>query len=128
MLVDIDHFKKINDTYGHQVGDDALKRVSEVLHGAVRKQDVVCRFGGEEFLVICPDTPAEQAFQYAERLRGNVSGAAACCVGGRELNLTVSIGLASKKTSLPNTEKLLQLADKRLYAAKKAGRNCTIAN
>lgn len=128
MLVDIDHFKKINDTYGHKIGDDALKRVSEVLHGAVRKQDVVCRFGGEEFLVICPDTPAEQALQYAERLRRSVAEMATCCAGGREFNLTVSIGLANKKTTLLNTATLLQLADKRLYAAKKAGRNCTIAN
>lgn len=128
MLVDIDHFKKINDTHGHKTGDDALKRVSEVLHRTVRKQDVVCRFGGEEFLVICPDTPAEQAFQYAERLRRNVAETAAYCVGGREFNVTVSIGLASKKPALPNTEILLQLADKRLYAAKNAGRNCTVAN
>ena len=128
MLVDIDHFKKINDTHGHKTGDDALKRVSEVLHHTVRKQDVVCRFGGEEFLVICPDTPAEQAFQYAERLRRSVAETAAYCVGGREFNVTVSIGLASKKPALPNIEILLQLADERLYAAKNAGRNCTVAN
>ncbi|MDO8811092.1 MAG: diguanylate cyclase [Gallionella sp.] len=128
MLVDIDHFKKINDTHGHKTGDDALKHVSEVLLHAVRKQDAVCRFGGEEFLVICPDTPADQAFQYAERLRRSVAETAAYSAGGQEFNVTVSIGLASKKPILPSTEILLQLADKRLYAAKKAGRNCTIAN
>ena len=128
MLVDIDHFKKINDTHGHKTGDDALKRVSDVLHHTVRKQDVVCRFGGEEFLVICPDTPAEQAFQYAERLRRSVAETATYSAGGQKFNVTVSIGLASKKPTLPSTEILLQLADKRLYAAKKAGRNCTVAN
>lgn len=128
LIVDIDHFKKINDTHGHKAGDDALKQVSDVLRKSVRKQDVVCRFGGEEFLVICPDTPPEQAFQYAERLRLSVAGAAVFYADGQRFNLTVSIGLASKKPVLSNTEMLLQLADKRLYAAKKAGRNCTVAH
>ncbi len=127
MLLDIDHFKKINDTHGHKTGDDALKRVSEVLHHAVRKQDVVCRFGGEEFLVICPDTPAEQAFQYAERLRRNIAETTAYSAGGQECKVTVSIGLASKMPAMQDIDILLQLADKRLYAAKKAGRNRTVA-
>lgn len=128
MLVDIDHFKKINDTYGHKVGDDALKRVSRILSQAVRKQDVVCRFGGEEFLVICPDTPVEHAYRYAERLRQSMAGAAIIGASDHGISITISIGLASKKPELLNVEMLLQLADKHLYAAKKAGRNCTVAN
>ena len=115
-------------TYGHKVGDDVLKRVADSLNQSVRKQDVVCRYGGEEFLVICPDTPAEQAYQYAERLRHGVNGIAIHGAHGRDFKLSISIGLASKEPALLNTEILLQLADKRLYAAKNAGRNRTVAN
>ncbi len=127
MLVDIDRFKQINDTYGHKMGDDALKQVAHALRGATRTEDVVCRFGGEEFLLICPDTPVEQAYQYAERLRQNV--AANCVRGddGQAFHLTISIGVASKKPALLNVELLLQLADKRLYTAKNGGRNRTVA-
>jgi diguanylate cyclase (GGDEF)-like protein len=85
---------------------------------------MVCRFGGEEFLVICPDAHADQAYQYAERLRQNVAA------GQSSLNLTVtiSIGVASKAPAMLNAEMLLQLADKRLFIAKEMGRNRTVAN
>ncbi len=128
MMVDIDHFKQVNDTYGHKAGDDVLKRVADTLNQSVRKQDVVCRFGGEEFLVICPEIPAEQAYQYAERLRHGVNGIVIHGARGRDFKLSISIGLASKEPVLLGTEMLLQLADKRLYAAKNAGRNRTVAN
>ena len=128
MMVDIDRFKQINDTYGHKMGDDALKQVAHVLRGSTRAEDVVCRFGGEEFLLICPDIPAEQAYQYAERLRQNVAAIRVRGDDGQAFHLTISIGMASKKPALLNTEMLLQLADKRLYAAKKGGRNRTVAN
>jgi diguanylate cyclase (GGDEF)-like protein len=127
MLVDIDHFKKINDVYGHKVGDDALKRVAEAMHLSIRKQDVVCRLGGEEFLVICPDTPAEQLYRYAERLRLAVSEVVLHGPHDSGYKITVSIGLASKEPGLLNTEMLLQLADRRMYAAKNTGRNRTVA-
>ncbi|MBI5658114.1 MAG: diguanylate cyclase [Nitrosomonadales bacterium] len=127
MMVDIDHFKKINDVYGHKLGDDALKRVAETMNLSIRKQDTVCRLGGEEFLVICPDTPAEQLYRYAERLRNAVAEIELHGAHDRGFHLTVSIGLASKEPALLNTEMLLQLADKRLYAAKNAGRNRTVA-
>jgi len=126
MLVDIDHFKQINDTYGHKMGDDALKQVAYALRGATRTEDVVCRFGGEEFLLICPDATADQAYQYAERLRQHVATNCARGVGGQTFHLTISIGVASKKPALLNVESLLQLADKRLYAAKSGGRNRTV--
>lgn len=127
MIIDIDRFKQINDTYGHKVGDDVLKQVAVVLRQTARKQDMVCRLGGEEFLVICPDSEPDQAFQYAERLRQSVAASSIRGVGSADYHLTISIGLAYKKPELLNVEMLMQLADKRLYAAKKAGRNKTIA-
>ena len=128
MMVDIDRFKQINDTYGHKVGDDVLKQVANVLRLTARKQDMVCRLGGEEFLVICPDSQPDQVFQYAERLRQNVAASNINSPAGPDFHLTVSIGLANKKPELLNVEMLLQVADKRLYAAKKAGRNRTVAD
>ncbi len=124
MMVDVDFFKKVNDTYGHKVGDDVLKQVAQILRSSARKQDLVCRFGGEEFLVICPDAPADQIYQYAERLRQNVA------MGDTHLgaSVTISIGVASKSPALLNAEMLLQLADKRLYKAKELGRNLTVWN
>lgn len=127
MLVDIDHFKKINDMHGHKVGDEALKRVAEAMNLSIRKQDVVCRLGGEEFLVICPDTPAEQLYRYAERLRLAVSEVVLHGQNDSNFKITVSIGLASREPGLLDTEMLLQLADRRMYAAKNAGRNRTVA-
>lgn len=128
MLVDIDRFKRINDTYGHKIGDDALKQVAHILRGSTRTEDVVCRYGGEEFLLICPDIPAEKVYQYAERLRQNVAAKPVRGNDGQVIHVTISIGVAHKKPMLLNTEMLLQLADKRLYTAKNSGRNRTVAN
>lgn len=129
MMVDIDYFKQVNDTYGHKVGDDALKQVANTLQLFVRKQDVVCRLGGEEFLVICPDVQAEQLYRYAERLRQNVAALDFNDPAtGKNFKLTISIGGASRKPALSTSEMLLQLADKRLYAAKQNGRNRTVAD
>lgn len=128
MLVDIDHFKQINDTYGHKVGDDVLKQIAVILRQNARKQDMVCRLGGEEFIVICPDSESEQAFQYAERLRQGVAASSIHGVGKSDFHLTVSIGLAGKKPEIKTVEALLQLADKRLYAAKRVGRNKTVSS
>jgi diguanylate cyclase (GGDEF)-like protein len=125
MMVDIDHFKKINDTYGHHFGDEALRIVAASLRQAARKQDVVCRLGGEEFLVISADTDEQAGFQYAERLRLHVA-TQPLNVQGKTLSLTVSIGLASNAQH-ENVEAMMHKADERLYAAKSAGRNRTIA-
>jgi len=127
MMIDIDYFKLINDTYGHNVGDDVLKQLANVLRSTVRKQDMVCRLGGEEFLVICPDSPPENAFQYAERLRLSVAASNINSEVAPNIRITVSIGLAYKCRELLNVDMLLQLADKRLYAAKAGGRNKTVA-
>ena len=126
MMVDIDYFKMVNDTYGHQVGDEALKMVASSLQQAARKQDVVCRVGGEEFMVICPDSDVKAGFAYAERLRKHVASQTLQTMG-QSLRLTVSIGLTDN-AQLENTEAILHQADTRLYAAKAAGRNRTIAS
>ncbi len=128
LMVDVDHFKLINDRYGHKVGDDALIVVANSLRHAARTQDVVCRYGGEEFLVICPDTGIEDAYRCAERLRQNVEAQEMKLVDGILLKMTVSVGVAAKSSSITSLEGLLIQSDKSLYAAKKAGRNCTNSN
>jgi diguanylate cyclase (GGDEF)-like protein len=127
MMVDIDFFKKVNDTYGHRVGDDVLRQVANTLRASVRKQDVVCRLGGEEFLVICPDVHVTELFRYAERIRESIAALTFNDPSGKNFKLTISIGAASKTPAVSTSEMLLQLADKRLYAAKDSGRNLTIA-
>jgi len=127
LMVDVDHFKSVNDRFGHQVGDDALKLVADTLRRAARTQDVVCRYGGEEFLVICPDTDVQAAVQCAERLRTNVAAQSLSLQDGSQHRLTVSIGVAEKNDTLDTLEALLIRADDNLYAAKDAGRNRTIA-
>ena len=124
MMVDIYRFKSINDTYGHQLGDEALKSVAASLRQAARKQDVVCRLGGEEFLVICSSTDEQAGFQYAERLRKHVASHP-LPIDNSTLPITVSIGISSNLKQ-ENVEAMLHLADERLYAAKAAGRNRTI--
>ncbi len=124
MMIDIDHFKSINDTYGHPVGDQALKLIAQGLRQAARKQDIVCRLGGEEFLVICPDTDSTAGFQYAERLRHFVSSQTLYERGGN-IYFTVSIGITDNN-NLNSAEDMLHQADERLYAAKAAGRNRTV--
>lgn len=126
LMVDVDHFKSINDRFGHQVGDEALKLVADTLRRAARTQDVVCRYGGEEFLVICPDTDAQAAVLCAERLRTNIAAQGLRLQDGGEHKMTVSIGVAEKSETIATLEALLIRADDNLYAAKEAGRNRTI--
>lgn len=125
MIVDIDHFKVINDQFGHPVGDLALKNTAQMLRQAARAQDLVCRVGGEEFLVICPDTDMAAAYQVAERLRQQV-GLMAVAGINPALRLTISVGLAAVGADTATPDELLGRADKCLYAAKQAGRNRTV--
>ena len=125
MMVDIDHFKSINDKFGHQAGDDALKAVANSLRQSARTQDVVCRYGGEEFVVICPDADIDAAYQGAERLRLNVA-ALNMKNQGANIRLTISIGVAEKKAGVASIDDLLNNADECLYAAKDGGRNQTV--
>lgn len=124
MMVDVDYFKPINDRFGHQAGDEALKCIASTLRQSARTQDVVCRYGGEEFVVICPDTGIDAAYQCAERLRQNVA-ALKFENQGAGIKLTISIGVAEKK-GVSSIEDLLSRADGCLYAAKQNGRNRTV--
>jgi diguanylate cyclase (GGDEF)-like protein len=126
MVVDIDHFKHINDSYGHAAGDMVLREAAAILRTSARREDSVCRIGGEEFLVICPNTDLRSAMQSAERLRANLS-AKRIAIGQTEKTLTVSIGVAMREPGTVDMDALVSLADQALYAAKEAGRNqvCT---
>lgn len=120
LLADLDHFKAINDTYGHSAGDRALQGFARLLKQSSRKSDIVCRYGGEEFAVILPGCSSDQAYQAAERLRKKV---AEYDFG---FPLTVSIGLACSSTMFSCTaSQLVENADSALYCAKEQGRNHT---
>ena len=122
MIIDVDHFKSVNDNYGHDVGDLVLKRVADVLKHTARAHDVVCRIGGEEFLMICPDSDAQAAAQCAERLRQAV-GAMRVQVGKVTLQVTISLGVAAMGPAMRGPEAMIKSADQAVYAAKQAGRN-----
>jgi diguanylate cyclase (GGDEF)-like protein len=118
IILDIDHFKKINDSHGHETGDEALKGVSRVLVQTIRETDAAARWGGEEFLVLCPETDLAQARLLAERLRENIAQEE--YVGS--LRMTASFGVASH-LEFSDLKDLLNAADNRLYTAKGQGRN-----
>ena len=126
LLADIDHFKSFNDTYGHAMGDLVLKKVAGILSGALRKADVLARFGGEEFVVLLPNVTARGALESAERLRESVA-AAEVHPGGPRKRVTVSIGAALFPTDASDSESLLKAADEALYEAKHLGRNRVVA-
>jgi diguanylate cyclase (GGDEF)-like protein len=122
MVVDIDHFKRINDELGHAAGDKALAATVTMIHGLLRAGDLIGRLGGEEFLVLMPDTDAVQARQAAERMRARVEAAPVAFLG-IERPLTVSIGVAEYRAEDGGFGPLLLRADRALYVAKRAGRN-----
>lgn len=126
IMVDLDGFKGINDTHGHDVGDMALRHAADALRGAVRAQDLVCRTGGDEFLVLCPDTDLDAAHLVAERLRAAVE-AQAVETGGPRLFLTASLGVCSRTPQMASVDALMKAADEGLYRAKQLGRNRVVA-
>jgi diguanylate cyclase (GGDEF)-like protein len=121
IALDIDHFKRINDTFGHLVGDEALARVAAACQQALRHHDALGRTGGEEFLVVLPDTALDAAVQVGERLRANV--AALAWDGAPDLQVTVSLGIAQLRPDDAGLREVLRRADAALYRAKAAGRN-----
>ncbi|CAN5168636.1 PleD family two-component system response regulator [soil metagenome] len=128
LLVDIDHFKRINDTFGHDMGDEVLREFAVRLATNVRAVDLACRLGGEEFVVVMPDTQLEDAHRIAERLRLHVSGSPFRVPGLSEpLQVTISIGVAATSLPTDTQETLLKRADEAVYEAKAAGRNHVIA-
>jgi two-component system cell cycle response regulator len=124
LLIDIDHFKKINDNFGHDVGDEVLREFALRVASNVRAIDLPCRYGGEEFVVIMPDTPLEGAELVAERIRTHVAGSPFRVAGGEELlTVTISIGVAATLGEGDTPAALLKRADEGVYEAKAAGRN-----
>jgi diguanylate cyclase (GGDEF)-like protein len=122
ILLDIDNFKTINDTHGHQAGDEVLRKVGEVLAASVRQVDLAARYGGEEFSVIVPETDLDGAIDLAERLRKALESEEIELQNGTRLTVTASFG-AAVKGELPAGEKLVAAADELLYEAKRAGKN-----
>jgi diguanylate cyclase (GGDEF)-like protein len=122
VLIDIDHFKHVNDDYGHDVGDLVLKSVSDALRARTRRGDVVCRLGGEEFLVINVNSDLTGAWQCAERLRSAVADTV-IRAGEFEGRITVSLGVAQRQSGMKGPQSLLKAADAAVYEAKSAGRN-----
>jgi len=121
IMADIDHFKRVNDTYGHEAGDEVLKAVAEALRSTARGADLVARFGGEEFVLVLPDTSAELAVRIAERLRLAIE-ALSTDVGGQVIRVTASFGVAQRAAQDSQLE-VLERADAALYSSKKDGRN-----
>jgi diguanylate cyclase (GGDEF)-like protein len=130
-FVDVDHFKRINDGYGHQAGDTALVSIARALTEQMRKTDIVARYGGEEFVVVLPGTSEEAAFTLLERMRKRLSELE-LSVDDVNVSITVSIGLATHlkerqpSDDMGSADDLMRAADRALYAAKREGRNCTV--
>lgn len=123
MMLDLDHFKSINDTHGHHAGDQVLRTLSGILHAGNRIQDVAGRLGGEEFAVLLPHANLHNALSIAERVRIAISETGTVTDKGETIRFTASIGVAELRDGIDDFERLLQLADEGMYEAKRAGRN-----
>lgn len=122
LMLDIDYFKRVNDTYGHIMGDQVIRSLAAVLQRSVRSIDVVARLGGEEFAILLPSTDLSMAVVISERIRKNVA-AEEIAVGNEIITYTVSIGAAMVEAGMTSTDELIAAADELLYAAKQGGRN-----
>jgi two-component system cell cycle response regulator len=128
LIMDIDYFKSVNDTHGHDVGDEVLREFASRISANVRGIDLACRYGGEEFVVVMPDTDTGFAYSVAERLRQSVETVPfAISRAPHKLNVTASFGIASSTGGKDKSESLLHRADQALYRAKREGRNRVIA-
>lgn len=123
-MLDVDHFKPINDTYGHKAGDTVLRGIAKILENSIRKIDYAARYGGEEFVIILPETPLAEAEELAERLCVQIAEHSIPIEDGKELNITASIGVSAFPEHGKSWGDLLKAADLAMYAAKAAGRNC----
>ena len=126
-VLDLDHFKQINDTEGHQTGDAVLRGFAQNLQCSIRQTDYAVRYGGEEFVVLLPETPLQKAVNLAERLCDLIAAHAIPIADDKALNVTASIGVASFPEQCGSWEELLNAADSAMYAAKESGRNCVRA-
>ena len=125
-MLDLDHFKAVNDTYGHEVGDRVLKKFAEICRKSLRSIDLMGRIGGEEFAIVFPETSINRALEVVERLRESVATTEIPLDNGLPIQITVSLGLASFDKSDVNIDVLLNRADQALYEAKRTGRNRTV--
>ena len=123
LMVDADGFKNVNDQYGHDAGDIVLKRLASELEDSTRSDDIVCRLGGDEFLIICPNTHARGALQLGEQIRMNVAGLKVLAGEGHWYG-SVSIGVGVYQSTMSDMYELIKAADEAVYRAKRAGRNC----
>jgi len=124
LMIDIDHFKKLNDEFGHLLGDEVLRQVSSIFEQHLRKLDVVCRYGGEEFAILVPETPGNRAMGVAEKLRRMIEG---WNFPGVPRPVTISVGVAEFPTDGRSRDELMKAADDALYQAKQQGRNRVVA-
>lgn len=127
MMIDIDHFKMINDNWGHSAGDQILQEIASRLQKNLRGIDLICRYGGEEFIIVMPNTELAAARKVAERIRGEIADRPFALGGGRMLEVTASMGLSAKNPYEDSAEALLKRADVALYKAKAQGRNRVVA-
>lgn len=125
-LMDLDNFKRINDSYGHQTGDSVLRSVGELIQDEIRESDVACRYGGEEFALLLPDTTTKEAVTTAERLRQDLENISFDTESNRSITTTASFGIAGLADDVNEPQQLLRRADHALYQAKEAGRNTVI--
>jgi diguanylate cyclase (GGDEF)-like protein len=125
MFVDLDHFKQVNDTYGHQAGDQVLQRAARTLAQGTRDEDIVARYGGEEFVIVSPGHGEKTAHIMANRLVESFRALKHPVNEGKEINVTVSVGLAilGEDDNFSSVDEMLEAADKALYVAKKSGRD-----
>tara|TARA_R110002074_G_scaffold402348_1_gene608449 strand:- start:91533 stop:92687 length:1155 start_codon:yes stop_codon:yes gene_type:complete len=133
LFIDIDFFKKVNDSFGHQVGDMALRHVAELLRSQLRSNDILARYGGEEFVAILPTAAEKKGVEVAERMRNVIAKSVLQVAEGKQLQITISIGVSTFVVEQSGVSKaidkavLIEVADKALYAAKNAGRNLVIS-
>jgi len=123
IMIDADHFKEINDTYGHDAGDKVLCELSRTLERSIRSDDFVCRLGGDEFLIICPNTDLSGAEKVAKKVYDFVNKLSVDVIDGSWKG-SVSVGVATRNKAVESISELIKLADKSVYIAKKDGKNC----
>lgn len=123
IMLDLDHFKRLNDTYGHKAGDITLIRIADFVRSTLRQQDMIARFGGEEFILILPETPKATALEVGERLRAGIEAMRIPTSGNRIVQITSSFGVSTFGEDSDEWQNLVELTDQALYRAKQSGRN-----
>ena len=123
VMIDLDHFKEVNDRHGHMVGDEVLARTAKIIRNGIRATDVPARYGGEEFCLILPNSDRDQAFEFADRIRERLSKEIIKSKDGHEIRLTMSAGVSLFDREADDEASLVERADQALYQAKREGRN-----